>query len=358
MPSKPRRTLKLSVKATKLGIRVRRGTNASGGEAYGYSWLVIIPSRVTGGKRIRKQFKSTESREAVDHAEGAANTAKETGQSGFQLTLEQLADAQHALKVLTPLGISLKEAAEEAVRHLRPAGGDITFAKLKDRLLAEKERKNRRPASLQSLRFYVRAVVTQFGADTLVKATTAESLRQWIDSLQDTGMSARHLGNHVAVTKQFFRYAHAHRFIGANPTTLLEGPDIEVKPPAILTLAEVRQLLRTALAPAHRDLLPSVVLGLFCGLRSEELTRLRWEHVNLGDLKITISPEVGKNRRAQDWRYPEIAVVQLGSRNDKHSRCGFSRVRPKLYQPRGEYSPARPDQTTDGHPVRLLHQAH
>jgi integrase len=52
--------------------------------------------------------------------------------------------------------------------------------------------------------------------------------------------------------------------------------------------------------------MPAVVLGLFCGLRSEELARLQWGSVDLKRRKITISPEVGKNRRATDWRYPVI----------------------------------------------------
>jgi hypothetical protein len=49
---------------------------------------------------LRKQFKATESREAVDFAEGEANKAKEQGQTGFYLTPEQVTDAKKAQGIL------------------------------------------------------------------------------------------------------------------------------------------------------------------------------------------------------------------------------------------------------------------
>jgi len=304
MPT-PKR-LKLSASATRLGITVRRVRNSQGGADYGYGWLVVLPARVTGGQRIRKQFKAIENKAAVNFAEGAANKAKELGQTAFSLSVDQQVEAESALKRLLPHGITLKEAVDCAIRHLRPAGGDITFAALRNRLLAEKERRNRRPASIGALGFYVGALVRQFGEETLVKSATAEALRDWIDGLQAAGASPRHVLNHVSYAKQFFRFAMAQRFIGDNPASQLEAPHIDGKPPTILTLPEVRRLLTTALLPQHLPVMPAVVLGLFCGLRTEELARLQWEHVDLKRRKITISPEIGKNRRASDWRYPVI----------------------------------------------------
>jgi integrase/recombinase XerD len=325
--------LKLSVKATKLGIRVRKVTNASQGEKYGHSWLVTVPGRVTGGQRVRKQFKGSEGREAVDFAEGQANLAKETGHSGFNLTVEQRVEAESAFRKLAPLGLSLREVVDCGITVLRPAGGDISFGKLRDDLIEEKRLKNRRPASLQGLRFYLNAIVGHFGQDTLVKTASAVSLREWISSLQQQGASPRHLRNYVSYSKQFFRYAHAHRFIGENPSLLLEAPHVEVKAPAILSILEVRRLLTTCMADAHRDLMPSVVLALFCGLRSEELARLKWDDVNLKSRKVSISPEIGKNRRASDWRYPEIpkgAIQFLLLHEDRKGSITPKRFRARL----------------------------
>ncbi len=304
LPS-PKR-LKLSAHAARRGITVRRVRNVHGGTDYGYGWLVVLPAKVTGGKRLRKQFKSTETKEAVNFAEGAANKAVQLGQTAFSMSVDQQVEAEAALKRLLPHGVTLREAVDCAILHLRPAGGDISFKTLLVRLLAEKARKSRRTASIGAMRFYIGALVRQFGDETLVKSATPEALREWVDSLQTAGASPRHVLNHVSYAKLFFRYALAQRFVGESPASQLEAPHIEGKPPSILTLPETRRLLTTSLLPEHLQVMPAVVLGLFCGLRTEEIARLRWEHVDLKRRKITISPEVGKNRRATDWRYPVI----------------------------------------------------
>jgi integrase len=311
MPSKPRRFLKLSAKATKLGIRVRRVTNRSGGAQFGYSWLVIVPKRVTGKERIRKQYPSTESKKALDYAEGVANLAKVSGEHGFALTVEQRVEAEAAFKRLGAIGLTMREAVDAGIRFLRPAGGDITFGKLRDNLLAEKQMENLRPDSINSLRFYVGEIVAHFGADTLVKTATKEELKQWVTSIQESGKSLRHVKNYVAVAKQFFRYAHKHEFTADDTAKLLSAPKLTAREPAILTLAEVRRLLSVAQWPAHNELLPAVVLALFAGLRTEEVSRLNWAAIDLRKRKINVSAEVAKTRDRRTVTISKNAVEFL-----------------------------------------------
>ena len=54
---------------------MRRVRNVHGGTNCGYGWLVVLTAKVTGGKRLWKQFKSTETKEAVNFAEGVRPTA-------------------------------------------------------------------------------------------------------------------------------------------------------------------------------------------------------------------------------------------------------------------------------------------
>lgn len=299
-----RKKLNLSARAARLGIKVRKVRNTQGGERYGFGWLVIVPAKVTGGLRIRKQFKAAEGGAAVNFAEGAANRAKQLGQMAFALTVAQHADAQQALAILQPLGLTLKDAARFAAKHLRPAGGDITFAALRDRIMGEKQREALRPASLQGLRFHFGVLVEHFGADTLVKSVGYDQLRQWADSFTDSGAGKRHVRNFIRYAQQFFRYALDHKFVGDNPAQHLRAPKTDEKVPVVLKIAETKRLLAAAMLPEHRDLLPAVVIGLFCGgARSEELRRLDWGHVNLAERKLIVPSAASKNR---DTRYPEI----------------------------------------------------
>ena len=61
----------------KIGIALTEVSNRSKGAQFGTSWLVVIPAKVTGSGRIRRQFKDRAS--ALAFAEGETNKAKEQG---------------------------------------------------------------------------------------------------------------------------------------------------------------------------------------------------------------------------------------------------------------------------------------
>jgi site-specific recombinase XerD len=309
-----RKTLKLSVRASRLGIRLRRVKNRSRGEAFGDSWLAIIPSKVTGGRRIRRQFKAGESKAAVNYAEGQAALYKEQGQHAFALTPEQVADAKTALKRLAAVGLTLTEAAAYAATHLRPAGGDRTLAKVRDEMLAKAEETNLRPASVQGLMFHLGKLVEHFGAETLVKSISATQLTDWMKSYSSTGASPRHVHNLVAYSRQFFRFCSKKNYVARDPAANLrdEIPKSDERDIVVLTIPEVKRLLVTAMLPAHRDMMPALVLGLFCGgIRTQEVARLKWSDVNLETKRVTLSGKVTKTREKRTCEIPANALEFL-----------------------------------------------
>jgi integrase len=289
----------------RVGISIEQVTNRSKGADFGQSWLVIIPTKVTGNGRIRKQFKTYS--KALNYAEGKADLARASGKRAFVLNDGQREDAAEALRILGGLQLSLTEAATLARRHLTPEGGDITLRALVDRILREKERENLRPASVQSIRFYMGQIADQLGEERLVKTVARDELRHWFDTLEDTGASDRYLKNHIRYTQQFFNYAVQHGYRADNPAAIIRPPRIEWKTPAILTVGEAKRLLCTAMLPEFKELLPATVLQLFCGgLRSAEVERLDWRDIDLENKKLEVLPATGKNRRDGDWRTPVI----------------------------------------------------
>ena len=305
-----RKSLELSKRALRLGIEVRRIPNRARGQEYGHSWLVVIPAKVTGQGRIRRQFKATEAGMAVDFAEGAANKAKELGLTAFILKPEEMTDAKRALKRLQGSGLSLTAAVEFAVRHLRPAGGDATLAQVLERLLRAKKEKNLRPASLESLQKYAGRLVRNFGEETPVKSVTADQLKTWIRACAASGSSARLVQNIAAYTRQFFRFALQEKLIVTDPSAALrpEGRLEDEKAISLLTVDQTKALLRTAMTEKHRDLLPAMVLSLFCGgIRSEELTRLRWSDVDLTAGTVTLDGRQTKTRQRRKCEIPANA---------------------------------------------------
>ena len=305
-----KKTLDLSKRATRLGIRVTRTSNRSRGQDYGHSWLVVVPAKVTGQGRLRRQFGASEARQAVDVAEAAALKAKELGQTAFLLSPEEVTDAKRAIKRLAGLGLTLAEAAEFAAAHLRPEGGNATLAEVLDRLVKAKREKNLRPASLESLQKYIGKVVRQFGEETPVKSVTADQLKAWIRECASSGSSARLVQNIAAYTRQFFRFAHREKLIVTDPALGLrpEGRLEDEKAISVLTIDQTKALLRTAMTEEHRDLLPAMVLSLFCGgIRSEELTRLSWSDVDLEAGQVTLDGKQTKTRQRRKCVIPPNA---------------------------------------------------
>lgn len=299
----------------KIGIEVRElknrrwvGRGPDGKATYRSfesSWQVVIPAKVTGSSRVRRQF--SDEKKAISYAEGQADLHRNSGPRAFTLSDFEREDAAKAMPILRELDMTFFDAAQFARRHLRPESGDITIKDLAARIVSEKKRKNLRPDSLRTLRWHLTKIEEDFGADRLVKTISRDEVRKWVEALQSAGLKARNLLNYTRYARQFFKYSHTHKFRADDPTALLESPIVEWKAPSILTVDETKRLLRTAMLADHSKLLPALTLQLFVGgLRTAEVVRLKWADIDLVGRKVDISPAVGKNRRDGDWRTAEI----------------------------------------------------
>ena len=326
----------------RIGIEVREVVNRRwlGRDSHGQpeykvfqsSWQVLIPAKLTGKNRLRKQFSDQKS--AVSYAEGKGDLHRHNGPGAFKLSDLDREDAAAAKPILQELNLSFLQAAQLARKHLRPHAGDVSITQLTDRILKEKERKNLRPDSLRTLRWNFKQLGEKFGQEQLVKSITRDDLRMWVEQLEAAGHKGRNLRNYIRYAKQFFAYALAHQFRADDPSALIELPVIEWKPPCILSIEETKRLLKAALVAKQLDLLPAITLQLFVGgLRTEEVNRLTWGDINLENRTVDISPAVGKNRRDGDWRtadIPDNAIEFLLLRKDRTGRVAPDKYKDRM----------------------------
>jgi integrase len=108
----------------------------------------------------------------------------------------------------------------------------------------------------------------------------------------------------------------------------IEGPGGESRQPAILSPGDAEKLLKAAFNEPTLDLGAVVVLGLFGGIRTEELKRLEWDAVRLDekDPFVVIGPEIAKKRRIRNVPLPECAVgwLQRWPRGEKVTRSSHA----------------------------------
>jgi integrase len=299
-------------------IFIREIINLHDGEAFNGSYMVTIPGRVTGTGRKRRQFK--DKGEAQEWASLEYKGAAKQGEDYFKATADERRQFVEVLPDLREKGLSLKEAVDFALPRLRPEGGSKTVTQLVTAMVASKqaryEQGKYRERSLRDFRTRSERFSEFFG-DCLIGDLTKEDIKAWVQSLELSGRSNK---NYLDVVSELLKHAMQSRLILENPLDFLTdlerkelcGSDLS-KEPAILSVNEAELLMNAAYEHRELGLLPFITLGLFCGLRTEEIKRLNWENVHLDDDTpfVTVGADIAKKGRIRNIDIPENAQLWL-----------------------------------------------
>jgi integrase len=340
-------------------IVIRERVNASGGVGY----RIVLPRTVTGGPAVllqnqdferakdlarakAREFRQSQATARVlsDPAKIQAAAALETLRAasvdrpldavarefveaatalsghGLALTdgIEVLAEA---LDLAREAGKPLLDLVRFAVERVSPAGGTRTLAEVANEMTAMKrgwfERGELRPASFRDFSQRAGRIARDLGGHPLPELTK-EIIATWLAGLGESGRTRK---NYRMVLAEILRYAKQRRLLVESPleeltrddVKTLEGRGAENAQPAILSPAEAEKLLATAFARPELDLGAAVVLGLFCGLRTEEIKRLRWSAVRLEETEpfVVVGADIAKKRRIRNVPIPPNAVEWL-----------------------------------------------
>jgi integrase len=197
----------------------------------------------------------------------------------------------------------MQQVAAPVPKHPKDAGGVFTptIQQAIDELIAAKQSANRRERYLKSLRYYLQ----QFARgreQTLLAAFTTADVEQWMATY--SGAAARQTWLNRLST--LFSWAARRGLIAENPTLRIERVSVDRKPPAILTPAQADLLLRVVPNICR----PYLILGIFAGIRPEEIMRLDWHAVDLETKTVRVD---GKTRRRRIVDLEPKAVALLAN---------------------------------------------
>lgn len=333
-------------------------------DAGGLGFRVVLPRSMTGGRERFYQSRDFEQAQQIARSKAlefresrstalvlgdpqkiqAATALRLLNKHGKQAPLDAVAhEYVEACEILAPFGLSLKEAAKQladalaaakptgrtletvieyAVKRLTPAGGEKTVAQLAEEMIGMKEGWHAsgelRIASFRDFEARARKIARDIGGFPLPELTK-DLLMAW---LAGAGKAPRTKKNYRMALAEMLRYAHQKRYLVDNPleeltrqdVKQLEGRGLSTKQPSILSPLEAERLLAAAFAHPELDLGAATVLGLFCGIRTEELKRLTWDAVRLDEARpfVVIGPEIAKKRRIRNVEIPQNAVKWLG----------------------------------------------
>ena len=340
-------------------VTIRERLNASGGVGY----RVTLPKKVTGGGVIFVQSRDFEAAKEIARSKGrefresrstalilpddrklqAASAVRTLLDHGVTFGLDEVARHYCAAAAhLKSFGLSVPEGAIQladaisqanrtgkplldvvafAVDRLCPAGGNKTLKELADEMIEMKRgwhaRGDLRDASLRDFEGRAGRIGNDIGSFPLPDLTK-QILYDWLNGLN---LAPRTRKNYRMVLAEVFAYAKQKRYIASNPLEEFTRQDIkeiegmggEPRQPAILSPGDAEKLLKAAFNEPTLDLGAVVVLGLFGGIRTEELKRLEWAAVRLDekDPFVVIGPEIAKKRRIRNVPLPDCAVAWL-----------------------------------------------
>ena len=297
-------------------IKIREIINRARGEDFGFSYQVIIPSKITGGDRVRKQFAQLDI--AKEFAESQFKGKEEFGSQYFELKGEKLREVQIALSKL-PKGHSIIDAVTEYSKLIKKKKKDPIAIKDAVDLYVEKSRRlNKRVRTIEDLRYRLNIFCSTFG-DRKIDAIDTDDIQNWLND--QSRLSARSLRNFKNTVRTFLNWAKKQKYITDNPATEIELPSIDWKPPVILTVKEASRLFNVAESnESHWELIPFLTLSAFAGLRTAEINRLSWDSINLNRKQVTIGVDQAKKRRLRTVDLLPNAIAWLKSCNKREGQ--------------------------------------
>ena len=167
-------------------------------------------------------------------------------------------------------------------------------------LLAAKCAGNRKAVYLQSLKYYLNGFAAGREQQPLAEFSDAD-IEAFLKRFKKPGTRQTWL-NRIST---LFAFAVRREYLLKNPCGKIERITIDRRAPVILTPKQADILLE--LAP--NVLRPYVILGMFAGIRPDELLRLKWEDVDLTTQTVTVNDAKTRRRRIVNLEPRAVALL-------------------------------------------------
>lgn len=318
-PSSPILGKPAIIRCGNVSVKIYSGTNSVNGTKYEQFTLAYYD----GAKRIKKRF--SDFQKAKQEAELAATKLANGEGQVLRLTSLDRAHYLQALDTLRPLGralnlavaeyaevvkllppgFSLREAVADFARRNQTVREERTVPQLVAEYIAAKEKAHKSEAHLRDLRLRL----TRFGEafQIPVAQLTGKMLQTWLDGLTVSNRTKLNEMRHAFSLLNFaVRRKYAARDL-LDELEAVERPEAKPSPTLIFTPDELREMF----AAATPTLIPWLVFGGFCGLRSAEILRLDWRDVNLQRRLVEIRADNAKTAQRRLVPLCDAAVAWL-----------------------------------------------
>jgi site-specific recombinase XerD len=145
------------------------------------------------------------------------------------------------------------------------------------------------------------------GMPLVVGSIRREHIESFLIHMRERGMAPATVAQRYRSIQQFFKFLLAEGEIRETPLRNISPPKVPDNPPPVVTLDEMRSLLRTCDGTTFADRRDAAILSLFydSGMRRAEMAGIRVSDLDQAAKSVTVT---GKGRRQRTVRYgPDMA---------------------------------------------------
>ena len=245
-----------------------------------------------GKRRIRKFYKSKT--EAGAAADDIKEQHKDAGQSWVAFSPQERADLMLVAAEARDKKLSVRQVWE-AYKSGKLDAAPVQRCKLQDAIEATinwRRGENLRERYLLELESYLKKFGTGRMGMFIDQIGVAE-IQEWFAGREEALSTKR---ANIGRLGSMFDVAWKQGYIKENPCLKLPTVKLRQEPPRIFTPKEARKVLRICRA-RMKLILPYITLGMFAGIRPEELEKLTWSDWKPKEGTITVDVAAAKTSR-------------------------------------------------------------
>ncbi len=239
------------------------------------------------GQRTRKFFQTKKEAEAWLHQKLAQKDRE--GWEGLKISDDLRIMASNCSKDLEPYGVSLREAVNDFIQRQKAIHKSIDLEPLFTEFISSKQKDGLRPKSIADLRNRVARFVGDFGKRNTAEIHSRE-IDDWLRKIPGSGLNRNNTRRCLGT---FFEYAKGRGYCESNPVEKTSKAKHTSGVTKIFTENQASSLLNAS-RKLHPQLVASLSIGLFAGLRPNEIERLEWKDIDLERRIIVVSAEKSK----------------------------------------------------------------
>ena len=215
-----------------------------------------------------------------------------------------------AKSILGDNGASLEQIAKDYVRRSRAIERQVSVAELVEELIAVKEKANLSDDYVRTLRR-----LRRFGKDFQINAHELSLciLQEYIDSMVDrrgNPTTPRTKRNYWKLINTLIQFGVKRKCISNEMLDQVRGVDLPKDNPSEITIWKPSDFAEM-LNAARPELVPTLVLGGFAGIRTAEINRLDWADLDLKGKMVKVAASKAKTRSRRIVPLCDAAIAWL-----------------------------------------------